>query len=352
MLDQFGDLVVPVDDDGCRSQKQLREVIQIWRRGDPEGAKLYVKDWHLALQLEKLAAQKEPFYSTPAIFADDWMNNYYLEKTEDDFRFVYMGPAGTFTRLHRDVYTSYSWSTNVAGRKRWWLFPPEVTQYITKPNGETIGDTLLLLGEGEAEDQQRTIEGWPNWPIAQAKMVIIEQEEGETIFVPSGWYHQVLNLTFCISINHNWSNSHNFESMYHSMIDATQRVEESIQDVKELLQKRASPDQWEEEWHTVVQDLLKQVSGWDWSTLLEMVETHLENRELPPLIIRRDAQMLGPSSAKHNDLEMIPDRKFVVDKITPCIAHFTCSEWGRSPRYGHLISRLQRLLENEVVSLT
>lgn len=39
------------------------------------------------------------------------------------------------------------------------------------------------------------------------------------------------------------------------------RVEESISDVKELLQQR-KPDVWEEEWETAVQDLLRQDAGW------------------------------------------------------------------------------------------
>ena len=34
------------------------------------------------------------------------------------------GVQGTWTPLHADVLRSYSWSTNVAGRKRWLLLPP------------------------------------------------------------------------------------------------------------------------------------------------------------------------------------------------------------------------------------
>lgn len=39
--------------------------------------------------------------------------------SEADYRFVYCGPAGSWTPLHSDVLRSYSWSANVAGRKRW-----------------------------------------------------------------------------------------------------------------------------------------------------------------------------------------------------------------------------------------
>jgi hypothetical protein len=35
-----------------------------------------------------------------------------------DYRFVYLGPAGSWTPLHSDVLRSHSWSANVAGRKR------------------------------------------------------------------------------------------------------------------------------------------------------------------------------------------------------------------------------------------
>lgn len=49
--------------------------------------------------------------------------------------------------------------------------------------------------------------------------------------------------------------------MYDSMTKDVMRVEESISDVKELLQQR-KPDVWEEEWEIAVQDLLRQDAGW------------------------------------------------------------------------------------------
>jgi hypothetical protein len=105
MKEEYGDCVVPVDEDGCRSEKTLSEVIGIWEseQGDGLEEKMYVKDWHLALQLERREHKSQdanegtmekqgtecmPFYVTPDIFVDDWMNRYYLAKTQDDFRFV------------------------------------------------------------------------------------------------------------------------------------------------------------------------------------------------------------------------------------------------------------------------
>jgi hypothetical protein len=66
---------------------------------------------------------------------EDWLNPSFANTpdqtttmrspSQSDFRFTYLGPRGTFTPLHRDVYASYSWSANIVGRKLWWLFPPD-----------------------------------------------------------------------------------------------------------------------------------------------------------------------------------------------------------------------------------
>jgi hypothetical protein len=45
---------------------------------------------------------------------------------------------------------------------------------------------------------------FPN--VKSAIYIDIVQNDGEIIFVPSGWHHQVHNLDDCISINHNWLN--------------------------------------------------------------------------------------------------------------------------------------------------
>lgn len=270
-----------------------------------------------------------------------------------------MGPAGTQTKLHRDVYGSYSWSTNVVGRKRWWLFPPHVTSYITRPNGETIGDEKAIPEDGSMDD---LLEDWPDWELARQAMTVVEQEEGETIFVPSGWYHQVLNLTFCISINHNWSNSHNVESMYHAMVDAVQRVEDSIDDVKELLKTQHPNGGWEEEWRTIVQDLLKKDAGWDWQTFLEMVELNLcrvSSEGGPSYPIQW--MNYGPSSELTGGSMTVsqaslvrhvsPERRYVFDRVSPCITHFACSVWGQSAEYGEMLTRIRLLLDKIALSV-
>lgn len=60
------------------------------------------------------------------------------------------------------------------------------------------------------------------------------QNESEAIFVPSGWYHQVYNITDTISINHNWINACNLVDVYESIATKLEHVKKEISDCKEM----------------------------------------------------------------------------------------------------------------------
>ena len=172
--------------DQKREKMLFRDVVSLWQAG--QGQSLYVKDWHLAriLAIAAFSAAQDSggesvneidtnaFYTTPDIVRDDWMNAYYSAHTDDDFRFVYVGAAGTFTPLHRDVYTSYSWSTNVCGRKRWWLFPPDQTRLLFRKGGEAHLETAYDV---------RNVDPAAYPLFSQAEPIVVEQGPGETIFV-------------------------------------------------------------------------------------------------------------------------------------------------------------------------
>ncbi|GAA97942.1 uncharacterized protein L969DRAFT_96318 [Mixia osmundae IAM 14324] len=248
--------------DHVRLERTLSEVLTLWREG--AGQSLYIKDWHLAQAEDSVApAQKHSrlsssFYEVLDLVEDDWLNRYYLSTTKDDFRFVYLGQAGTLTPVHRDVYCSYSWSTNIVGRKRWWLFPPAQAQWL-RQGSQTIFDYRAIDPTA-----------FPN--AHRLCPYIIEQAPGETIFVPSGWYHQVENLDLCLSINHNWLNSYCLTNVCRAIIDKVEEVQLALADVKDLLETRSGDPNWQLQWHEVVQRLVEQDSGWSWTTFWQMVD--------------------------------------------------------------------------------
>jgi hypothetical protein len=51
-----------------RSERQLREVLDLWETDDESSRNLYVKDWHQALLLEKDGGRQEQVYTTPDVF--------------------------------------------------------------------------------------------------------------------------------------------------------------------------------------------------------------------------------------------------------------------------------------------
>ncbi|KAI0083456.1 hypothetical protein BDY19DRAFT_978550 [Irpex rosettiformis] len=317
--DSFGNLE-------CESSTFGR-VVGMWERG--QGQSLYVKDWHLARAVVALARgtgsnSKPPtdageFYSVPDIFKDDWMNDYYGARTNDDFRFVYVGAAGTYTPLHRDVYCSYSWSTNVCGRKRWWLFPPEQTSFLFMRERNVVVHDVRDVDERQFPE------------FGKARPVVVDQEAGETIFVPSGWYHQVENLTECISINHNWCNSVNLPMLYASMCDKVVEVERALDDVREMMMMMASssskgpgstdgPGSWQQEFTKVVQDVVKQDAGWNWLTFWRMVRHVLQGIVNDTTSTVDGIQANGKRPDAPSNLR--PTNSFIHEKVRGCYRDF------------------------------
>ena len=55
-------------------------------------------------------------------------------------RFVYIGPAGSWTPFHSDVFGSYSWSANIVGRKKWIFYPPGEEDFLKDSAGNPVYD--------------------------------------------------------------------------------------------------------------------------------------------------------------------------------------------------------------------
>ncbi|GAC95541.1 hypothetical protein PHSY_003117 [Pseudozyma hubeiensis SY62] len=290
LKEQYGNHTAPVvisrvdpslqveEDRSDMSISSAIDLIQTFQRGgSPEVKSIYIKDWHLIKQLNAQSSTQKETYTVPEIFADDWMNNLPStgsQDTPDDFRFVYAGTSGSQTLLHRDVYTSYSWSTNIVGVKKWYLFPPHVIPHLRQfpavSTSALISDIQTLMETLDRSDRKH----FPNLSRALDEMQIIIQSAGETIFVPSNWYHQVDNVSDVISMNRNWCNAHNLPSLYESILQELDHVEESLDDVKDMLRANKGQE-WKQEFYALVQDVAVKDAGWAWDGFWKMVERNL-----------------------------------------------------------------------------
>lgn len=77
-----------------KSEMMFSEFLIYWKQNvenKDENDLLYLKDWHLRREQPDYK-----FYKTPPYFASDWLNEYCEMINGDDYRFVYMGPKGTW----------------------------------------------------------------------------------------------------------------------------------------------------------------------------------------------------------------------------------------------------------------
>lgn len=76
-------------------------------------------------------------------------------------------------------HRSYSWSSNICGIKKWTLFPPG-QEDLLKDRLNNFAYDIRSIDESQ----------FPNFE--KARRIVLYQRDGETLFVPSGWFHQVL----------------------------------------------------------------------------------------------------------------------------------------------------------------
>lgn len=128
----------------------------------------------------------------------------YLEEgnTRPPYRWVLIGPERSGTGMHVDPLWTNAWVTVLQGRKRWLLFPPE-TPY------ESIG---MVDGKPQIPSSIWFRDFYdkvasPSWP-AEYQPVEVLQYPGETVYVPAGWPHLVLNLELTVAVTHNYASEY------------------------------------------------------------------------------------------------------------------------------------------------
>lgn len=92
----------------------------------------------------------------------------------------------------------------------------------------------------------------------------IIQNEGEVLFVPSGFMHQVENLCDTISINHNWFNACNIDVICDNILQANAEVQQEINDLKTTMNG--------DEWIEICEKLMIMHFGLNLANFIEIIE--------------------------------------------------------------------------------
>jgi hypothetical protein len=75
--------------DGQTTTSTVSELVEQFKQGGAQD--LYARDWHLPLNVLReggIEAIERLVYTVPEVCKDDWMNAYWAEGGQDDFRFI------------------------------------------------------------------------------------------------------------------------------------------------------------------------------------------------------------------------------------------------------------------------
>jgi len=115
---------------------------------------------------------------------------------------VFLGPAGTVSRLHHDTYATHVWLSQIRGRKQFIVYAPEDSKYLHSfVDDDCDGRTSLF--DPTAPDY----DAFPDARHATPFSVVVE--EGETVILPSRWWHWAKSLTPSITLMRNFVNEVN-----------------------------------------------------------------------------------------------------------------------------------------------
>eukprot|EP00050_Salpingoeca_kvevrii_P013581 m.29581 g.29581 ORF g.29581 m.29581 type:complete len:509 (-) comp5111_c0_seq2:77-1603(-) len=162
-----------------------------------EDRPLYVFDPRFAEKAPALGAE----YTTPEYFAEDFFS--VLGSRRPNYRWLILGPKHSGSTWHIDPNATSAWNAVLHGRKKWIMYPPGAIPPGVHPSDDLSEVTSpVALLEWFTQFYAET----KHTPVKPVECVV---EAGEVIFVPSGWWHTVVNLEESIAITQNYVSSQN-----------------------------------------------------------------------------------------------------------------------------------------------
>jgi histone arginine demethylase JMJD6 len=202
------------DDDGKNIKIKLKTFLK-YTRHNRDDSPLYVFD--SAFDEDRGADQILKDYRVPTYFSDD-LFSLVSESRRPPYRWFLVGPERSGTCVHIDPLATSAWNTLVTGQKRWVVFPPYVAREIVKGKGlvrededdEAIHYFMFILPR--IKRQAQSLKSSPQYK--DFCCYEFTQNAGETVFIPNGWWHAVLNLTDTTAITQNFCSPRNFDAVW------------------------------------------------------------------------------------------------------------------------------------------
>eukprot|EP00732_Lithocolla_globosa_P004316 Lithocolla_globosa_v1_NODE_3924_length_1550_cov_8.153846.p1 type:complete len:298 gc:universal NODE_3924_length_1550_cov_8.153846:483-1376(+) len=163
-------------------------------QGKLDDSPLYI--WH-----SPLPEGMRDHYILPPFFLPELFQTTTVEAGESSApqnTWLLVGPTRSGARIHQDPAGTSAWNALLHGRKRWVMFPPFVPKSVVE-SGSWSGTADPLYAQPQAQAAHWFANIYPkfqNDPELAESLGMIEfiQSAGEVVFIPSMYWHVVLNL--------------------------------------------------------------------------------------------------------------------------------------------------------------
>ncbi|EPB74312.1 JmjC domain protein [Ancylostoma ceylanicum] len=151
-------------------------------------------------------------YEVPEIFQESLFDLLGSDRTRPPHRWITIGPARSGTNIHIDPLGTSAWNALIHGHKRWVFIHPDTPRELVK-----IPKALRNVHPKEAITWFSTVYKriqHGDWPFDKYPVYECRQNPGETVFVPCGWWHVVINEDNTVAVTQNFCSSINLPYVY------------------------------------------------------------------------------------------------------------------------------------------
>lgn len=157
-------------------------------------------------------------YTVPPAFSEDVLDC--LGSARPDHRWLIVGPARSGSTFHKDPNGTCAWNAVVAGSKYWIMLPPDCPPpgvVVSDDEAEvhapcSIAEWLLshhadarqYLCPNSKSSHHSSSASAPRGAREAGRMLEGVCSAGEVLYVPSGWWHLVVNLDDCVAVTQNF----------------------------------------------------------------------------------------------------------------------------------------------------
>ncbi|BGP39349.1 hypothetical protein JCM10449v2_003287 [Rhodotorula kratochvilovae] len=165
-------------------------------------------------------------YGVPPCFGEDLFS--VMGDERPDYRWLIVGPTRSGSTWHVDPNHTSAWNAVATGDKAWVMFPPDVTPpgVYASADGAHV-EAPLSLAEwflSYYPAAKATYGARAKDPATRGKMREGICRAGEVLYVPSGWWHIVVNLSPAIAVTQNYVSHRELPAVLRFMRDRPAQV--------------------------------------------------------------------------------------------------------------------------------